>query len=87
MKTLSEIKSDIAVMMGYLDWEDCSVNISFLALQSLNDEVTKAFAKECLNEAAERAEVRATDIPIELGGGVHWSVDEDSILSILEEIK
>jgi len=76
MKTIEQIKDEIVkehIELGRSPRSDEWIN-----------KIAKAFAKECLTEAARKAKTHKT------GNSGSWydaSVDPQSILSILEEIK
>ncbi len=88
MKTLSEIKDEVAVNNEYADW--CQIDMtenSDLECEAIKatmlDEVAKRYAEEALKEAAERAPW-AGDCEV---SKVCKSKIESSILNIIKELK
>ena len=78
MKTITEIKDEIAKSEGFRDWRNY-----YLYCSASTDEVISmiaiAFAAEALKEASERANLEPN--------GMALQVDKQSILDIIEELK
>lgn len=90
MKTLSEIKDEVAVKNEYADWaqidmtdnSDCECD----AIKAMMlDEVAKRYAKEAIKEAAEKAQLKYDGRDTDYCCG--YSVDTSSILKLIKELK
>jgi len=62
MKTLEEIKNEVAIEHGYRDWNHVLLESSLVTIESLMDGVTRRYAlevaKEALKNAAENVDFR-----------------------------
>jgi len=78
MKTLQEIKNEMANRYGYNDYAYMAKSVLDLN-DPINDEIAFAFATEALKEASERASMEPD--------GMALQVNKQSILDIIEELK
>lgn len=82
MKTLLNVKDEVAQEFGYGDWDE-----SYLwddVTNSMIDEVAKRYAAEAIQEAADRARTKKTG---NSGSYYDASVDKQSILNLINELK
>ena len=94
MKTLNEIKNELANQFGYVDWSQFQRAYTCFP-QQYHDMVAMLYAEQAIDAAAEQAEL--TNQPtfeqiqncmtIEDGYGESYGVDKQSILKIKEELK
>ena len=85
MKTLQEIKDDVAEKAGYKNWDFFLYTFSGANLAiviKLNNEVAKRYAEEAIKVAAENATVEDP----EFCEG-YPMVDKSSILDLVNELK
>lgn len=81
MKTLSEIKEEIAKQEGLENWEHLLIEVSYsnVSLDSVISSVAKRYAEQALDEAADKA--RDYSLEVDKFG------IKQSILSIKEQLK
>lgn len=56
MKTLQEIKDEVANKEGHADWLTLCFRENLTSINLLWEQVCKAYGEQCLREAAERVE-------------------------------
>lgn len=82
MKTLEEIKDEVAQELGFLDWEEMFYEDGYEIGDNGIDEVAKRYAKEVAKEALRNASENAKTI--KNGNSGSWfdaGIDKQSILS------
>ena len=99
MKTLLEIKNEVAQKHEYADWfaienEEGSQAENDSVKASMIDEIAKLYAEEALKEAAERASIRYSSCGDPMTCGCQGTceypnsfIDKKSILSLINELK
>lgn len=83
MKTLDQIKDDLAHEYGFKTWRDMYL-YTLISADKLIDEVAKRYAAEAIQEAADRARTKKTG---NSGSYYDASVDKQSILNLINELK
>lgn len=81
MKTLQEIKDEVAQKEGHADWLTLCFRENLTSINLLWEQVAKRHGEMLLREAAERARTRTNDESTSI------IVDKKSILSIIDEMK
>lgn len=83
MKTLSEIKDEIAKSHGYKSFYEMQFPYDMVCEEDINL-IAKHYAEEALKEAAKRAKINKTG---NSGSYLDASVNRQSILNLIEELK
>lgn len=86
MKTLQEIKDEVALEYGgYDSYKDFLKHAFPSELSEATDKIAKAYAEQWLIEAAERATIRTDWNHAHFEGTPY--IDKQSILQIIDQIK
>ena len=80
MKTINEIKDEVAEKAGYKNWDLLMYTFTGFGahVQPYNDEVAKLYAKEAIKKVAEEAHLTI---------GIHRYINEDDILNLIDKLK